>query len=378
MENNNNTAKVARTIRSRRIHYFIFCHTVKLTDDWRLKNQSQERANYQLALYATHLATGSSLHCRSLKAGTIRSYLLDVAKFLGRFRDVDPRFQSTADTKLAPAIAKVLVEVQRWESVPNRREPFTLEMQAFIARQAEAQKDDCCLDAALANWTMCNLYAGCRGVEWMQTNSTHLDIKSNHKNRFGNAYAFTLNDVQCATTTNRILSLTEALAHPDNVGCIRLRFEEQKNGENGEKKLFVRNTKNPKVCFVTNFMCILARHATITKSDPRVPLSVYTTSDGTPCNITSAAMETCMRDVASKMFNLDPVKNKAELQMWSAHSLRVGACTTLYAMGFSEMEIKHLLRWKSNAFMTYLRNLAVTSRRHNDALNDASLIPNFL
>jgi hypothetical protein len=29
------------------------------------------------------------------------------------------------------------------------------------------------------------------------------------------------------------------------------------------------------------------------------------------------------------------------------------------------MEIKYLLRWKSNAFMTYLRNLAVTSRRHN-------------
>jgi hypothetical protein len=68
----------------------------------------------------------------------------------------------------------------------------------------------------------------------------------------------------------------------------------------------------------------------------------------------------------------------AELQMWSSHSLRVGACTTLYAMGFHEMEIKHLLRWKSNAFMTYLRNLAVTSRRHNEALNDANCIPNFL
>jgi hypothetical protein len=57
---------------------------------------------------------------------------------------------------------------------------------------------------------------------------------------------------------------------------------------------------------------------------------------------------------------------------------RVGACATLYAKGFSEMEIKFLLRWKSNAFMTYLRNLAVTSRRHNEAMNDVSEIPNFL
>ena len=58
--------------------------------------------------------------------------------------------------------------------------------------------------------------------------------------------------------------------------------------------------------------------------------------------------------------------------------LRVGACTTLYAMGFHEMEIKHLLPWKSNAFMTSLCNLAVTSRRRYDALADASCIPNFL
>jgi hypothetical protein len=378
MDSNNNTAKAARTIRSRRLHYFIFCHTVKLTDDWRLRHQSQERANYQLALYAAHLATGSSLHCRSLKAGTIRSYLLDVAKFLGRFRDIDPRFRSTADTKLAPAIAKVLAEVQRWESVPNRREPFTLEMQAFIAKAAADQQDDCCLMAALTDWTLCNLYAGCRGVEWMQTDSTNLHITTYHKNRFGNAYAFTLQDVQCASATNQSLLLKDALANPDNVGCIRLRFEEQKNGENGEKKLFVRNTKSPAVCFVTHFMRILARHAKITKSDQKIPLSVYNASDGTPCNITSAAVETCMRSAASKMFNLDPVKNRTELQMWSTHSLRVGACTTLYAMGFHEMEIKHLLRWKSNAFMTYLRNLAVTSRRHNDAVADASCIPNFL
>ena len=73
MDHNNHSAKAARTIRSRRIHYFIFCYTLNLTDDWTLEHQSQERANYQLALYATHLATGSTLHCRSLKSSTIAS-----------------------------------------------------------------------------------------------------------------------------------------------------------------------------------------------------------------------------------------------------------------------------------------------------------------
>ena len=63
--------------------------------------------------------------------------------------------------------------------------------------------------------------------------------------------------------------------------------------------------------------------------------------------------------------------------MWSSHSLRFGVYTALYAMGFQEMEIKHLLRWKSDVFLTYLRNLAITLRRHNEALTDASCIYNF-
>ena len=99
-------------------------------------------------------------------------------------------------------------------------------------------------------------------------------------------------------------------------------------------------------------MEILQRHATLTKSDPKLPLSVYRHQNGRTYNVTSIDVETLMREAASKLFNLHPIKNKAELQMWSSHSLGVGACTTLYAMGFQEMEIKHLLRWKSDAFMT--------------------------
>ena len=84
-----------------------------------------------------------------------------------------------------------------------------------------------------------------------------------------------------------------------------------------------------------------------------------------------------MRRAADTIYNLDPVKHKKQLSLWSSHSLRVGASATLYSKGFSEMEIKYLLRWKSNAFMQYLRNLAVTSsRRHNLAINETSEVPN--
>jgi hypothetical protein len=100
----------------------------------------------------------------------------------------------------------------------------------------------------MANWTICNLSAGCRCIEWAQTDSTKLSLHTHNLNRFGNnAYAFTTLDVQCSTQSNQLLTTTEALeATPRELGCIRLRFQEQKNGENGGKKLFVRNTKTRK------------------------------------------------------------------------------------------------------------------------------------
>ena len=86
---------------------------MNLDDDWLLENQPQERANLQMALYAFFLASGSSILSRSLKASTIALYLLEIARFLGRFRVVDPRFILATDGKLAPVIGKILEEQKR-------------------------------------------------------------------------------------------------------------------------------------------------------------------------------------------------------------------------------------------------------------------------
>ncbi len=135
---------------------------------------------------------------------------------------------------------------------------------------------------------------------------------------------------------------------------------------------------NSKLCFIAAFLWILKQFVKLLGANEIKPLSVSQKTNGIVQNVTTAVVERSLRHAATKAYNLDPTKKAKELQLWSAHSLRVGACATLYAKGFSEMEIKFLLRWKSNAFMTYLRNLAVTSRRRNKAMNDVSEIPNFL
>jgi hypothetical protein len=77
------------------------------------------------------------------------------------------------------------------------------------------------------------------------------------------------------------------------------------------------------------------------------------------------------------VYGLDKHADKKELNRFSAHSLRVGACCILQAMGFEDHEIKKLLRWKSDAWMVYTRNLVIVTKRHNRAVYEASLMPIF-
>jgi hypothetical protein len=42
------------------------------------------------------------------------------------------------------------------------------------------------------------------------------------------------------------------------------------------------------------------------------------------------------------------------------------------------MQIQFLLWWKSNAFMAYLRHLAVLAEKQTQALDEAGAMPHFL
>jgi hypothetical protein len=85
-----------------------------------------------------------------------------------------------------------------------------------------------------------------------------------------------------------------------------------------------------------------------------------------------------MRETTGRVYHRDPMKDRAALQLWSTHSLRVGACVILHTMGFSQSQIKWILRWQSNAFMVYLRNTAVLACQHVDVMDAAFTMPHFL
>ena len=356
---------------------------MNLLEDCLMKKVCQHRVVMQMALYATHCASGSTLTCKSIKADTIRQYLLAVATLSLRFRDCDPRKYLVSDTRLAPEIVAVLKEVERWEKVPNRREPYTLEMLSDHRERATSEPNPHALIHQLRKFFLVGLYGGYRKIEWGAQDPVNSHILRFLRNIYKNCYAFTAENLDLRTTNNSLISHAAGLKNKPQVYRVRVTHDTQKNGDNGEVRTFVRNTKDPSICAVTAWLEILDSYYALMGADgpTDLPLAIHKhpVTNRLTC-ITTTDAEREMQLSASRVYNLNPntKKHKAMLVRWSCHSLRVGACVILYSMGATPETIQFLLRWRSHAFMDYLRNLAYVSRQQNEMFSNLDVTPNFL
>ena len=352
-----------------------------MTDDLLLLHVPHERRVLQLALYAIHLATGNGIWCKMLRSGTIKAYLYDVAKFLMRFVERDPRYAQPNDKTFAPEITAVIKEVERLEDIESKCDPWTLECQDYLRKWAlDAPKDgDLC---ALRDWFMCGLHGGFRLSEWAQYEKRKKFGKHAVYKKRGNtkvAFAFCLCDVTFLEAGGAVIRHPEAAKNPELVKQIKLKWTHQKNGDHGEVKLFVRHEIIDDKCFVASMMSIVLRFRRLCQREcgkirDDIPLSIYLNKDNKVLNITDQLITRIMRRCAIKVYKLDPKTDKIKL---SSHSLRVGACVILHAMGFTGEQIKFLLRWRSDAFMKYLRNIAILSMKQNKAIDTMSrMMPN--
>jgi hypothetical protein len=354
---------------------------MKWTDDISCASLDRRRVQLQLALYAMHLGSAHTLLSKSIKCATIKNYIFDVASFLRRFdaNQRDFRRDHDSDKHFAAPLTKVFTELERWEKVPNRREPFTVEMLLELKRRTASTDPDGLL-SVLCDWFEIGLFQGFRRCEWAQE-SSRSEIGAQELDIFGNTRAFCLHDLMFETMDRqRLIGASVLRSRSQRIRKLFLQYRTQKNGQHGEKKLL---TSDQNLCEgldgVAAFLRIVERFARLRGTDDiSTPLAIYTTPDGHVRLITDTVVEYVMRDLAATVYNLDPVKNKADLQKWSCHSLRVGACVILHSMGFTESEIKHLLRWKSNAFMDYLRNTAILADKQRRTITSLASQPDTL
>ena len=342
------------------------------------------RGQYQLAMYALHLSAGHSIYCRSIKVATIEQYLLAAATFLALFTGIDPRKDRPTDTHMGTTLAPVLRDLRKYESVPDRREPYDPQMH-MAARLIAAQFHPDSLACALTDGFEQGYCAGYRLSEWAQParQSDPANPQANHiVGAPTRTRALVPDDFQISTASRHRASGLAILQHPlDQISKMWAKWRTQKNGQHGEEKLFAKNPKLGGFCFVSSVYRALARFQRLSVHDLRLrpnatPLSVYwSVTHACAKLISSDDIERFMRRLASEVYHLDPVRDAKDLSRWSSHSLRVGACVALHAMGFSTLDIQWILRWRSTAFMVYLRNVAILSIRQYQALDRAAQLP---
>ena len=356
------------------------------TDDILLEKAEPVRGQAQLAAYAIHLSKGNTLVARQVKVKTIKEYVFAAASFLALFSGLDYRYDSPTDTNFGTLLAPIYSNLERYETVPDRREPYTPAMHQEAERIAAPirTKDSRLLIPALVDGFAMALMAGFRLTEWAQ-HTGHSDPSRPMQNHLLSpnisTRALCPADLRIETDNHRRLQGLEILSVP--LTCIRklwIVFRTQKNGHHGEERLYTRNSNPSGHCFVTAAYSSLSRFKLLMQLNPSLtettPLAVYWhPSTQTVRLITAADIEDFMRPLAVAVYGLHPTKDKQALQKWSAHSLRVGACVLLHAMGFTPLDIQWLLRWRSNAFMAYLRNLAGLADRQHAAVDRAAGMP---
>ena len=358
-----------RTLRTRRTHFLRWA-TIRgvfpLMFPVVQTNLPTISLNYIMGMYAIFLASGHTISHKQIRAKTIHKYLLAASSFIQLFDPIPNRDarKNPDNTTFSPPVKTVMAQVEKHEKIPDKREPYTLEMQRSLIDTAKNTHQDSLLRAT-SEWFAVALQQGNRQGEWCQDRS-HRHPHSYRLNRAGQSMAFTLGDFQFLGDTGNHLTLTEALGNRKKVKHAIITYRFQKNGRNGEKKKVTRNTTNPSACSVTNLLNICDRGVRLlgpTATDR--PLAVFRAKDGKLYHITADDANKIMRATAKIVYNSTP----AEQTKWTTHSLRVGACCILWAQHKSPEFIQNALRWRSESWKDYIRDLLIHSHEHNDSIN---------
>jgi hypothetical protein len=330
-----------------------------------MEKADQDDRNYVLACYASSLIHGETILARAIKTDTIKRYLYAAASFSLARQCVDPRLNFYG--KESHHLSKILCAHKHWESMPDRREPVT---ELMIQYMLKINPGDDTLDAALYDWNVLGKYYGYRRAEWAQD---HKNLAKKRLGRLpvsGDVQAFRRDDfIFYGPDGTRIAQGDTVILDENdpNIGRIDCRWRYQKNGDNGQHKSQSRNVKNPDQCPVRAALRIRRRSQTCGAVTSADPMAIFVNPKGLPQYIADTQVNAYLQKVAKAVYKItDPI----ELARWTCHSIRVGACVTLFNQHKNESFIMFQLRWRSNSWKVYIRDSPHLSEAHIQAFND--------
>jgi hypothetical protein len=247
---------------------------------------------------------------------------------------------------------------KRWEMLPNRREPFTPAMLEHLSRSTLGAPPDS-LDIALRDWYAVGLNAGCvaqNGLNPTPSPSSYPPMARCPWLSHAMTSGFSMRIVVfCHYNRWRMGTNSHILCVSDGVSKKTTTTAKQRHS----RQTLVSPRVSSQPCFALfsapfGFDCPLA----VFDSGLLVKL------------IADTHITTSIRQLAVAVYG--PMSPEA-LQRFSSHSLRVGACVILHANGKNEVFIKQRLRWRSDSFMNYLRDVPILALEHAMVLRRSQL-----
>jgi len=153
--------KKFRTVQSLFQHWlkFLSKHELLLTQYHSLPTFLKD---YVSACYAESLIQGSTIKQQHISYPTVILYLKDA----GIFKRPHPILPSRT-LRYPPLLQSILHEFQRWQSIPNRRHPVTINMIDYLYK-IQMHKHPDSYDCALYDWLVLGMHTGHRKSKWCQ------------------------------------------------------------------------------------------------------------------------------------------------------------------------------------------------------------------
>ena len=350
-------------------------------EDLLLKSVTHSTRTQLLAAFNIDLAMGHSIKGKPIEVNTMKNYTSAAATMVGSAVGRDPRYDNVTDSKMSKSLHAVWSECLRYQKVPNKCDPYSLDMHDTLTQSNnESNAPSNGFLRAFEDWANVNSYLGCRISEWAQedeykllsSGGKHSPLPEQH-----GLLAFTLANIQCFNKRGTPISVRTFLADRNSVFTVAVTFSWQKNGNHGETRNLQVNACTRDRCAVRSFYNILLRFDQLVGiSTCGVPLAVYAHGT-TTLFLHRKVIKQVLRKIAKDTYKVNEVELDKHYN-FNPHSLRVGACVILHAAGVPGYQIRFLLRWKSDSFMEYLRNVNALSDTQNQAFvnTDSPNIPN--
>jgi len=314
-----------------------FLRSIELDDDPFMEQLKQHEQNQIITLFAQYLRSQPSQKggISGLAEGTIRNTISTVVQTFLENHAPDPRLSTNGKTAIS--IRRILAGFKACDSNESRQKAVPVSVIRQVDKLHTKSGDP--LSEATAQLTIGAFFFAMRSCEYSKTTSPSESKRTK---------IITIGDIRFFKS-HKLINHNDPSLHEADI--ISITFRSQKNGEKNQT-ISMHTSRDLNICPVKVWASIVRRIRSYENTSDSSMVNCYISRQGSMNHITSNNIRTKLRAAAASLGEQSLGFTIKEI---GCHSLRSGSAMAMYLAGVPVITIQLIGRWKSNAFMRYIR-----------------------